>query len=229
MRLLHEAGSCPPWPARVMQVWGPRARRPSQETYREMMRLLREAGRLQEALHVCAGLRQTGGRPGGEEWRALTAAAAEAALRDGSTGLACKARLPAWEPKTLQNPPHPRLQGAAAAEAAPRDGSTDLACKARLPALMPTPCINPPRPQPQGCPTPECLRDRSTDLACKALLPVQEPLPCLNPSKASPVRRGCQPRALISADGSTDLACKAARHAVSQSTFSAAMEHAGAI
>ena len=58
-----------------------------------MMRLLREAGRLQEALHVCAGLRKTGGRPGGEEWRALTAAAAEAALRDGSTDLACKARL----------------------------------------------------------------------------------------------------------------------------------------
>ena len=44
---------------------------------------------LQRARHA------PGGRPGGEEWRALTAAAAEAALRDGSTDLACKARPPA--------------------------------------------------------------------------------------------------------------------------------------
>ncbi|KAK9822373.1 hypothetical protein WJX81_003614 [Elliptochloris bilobata] len=71
-------------------VWGPRSRRSSEATHREMLRILREAGRLQEALHVCAGLRKTGGRPSGEEWRALTAAAAEAALREGSTDLACQ-------------------------------------------------------------------------------------------------------------------------------------------
>lgn len=105
------------WPPRLApahrldlaQVWGPRSRRPNEETYREMMRLLREAGRLQEALHVCAGLRKRGGRPGGEEWRALTAAAAEAALRDGSTDLACKARLTALNLKPCGWLHRPRL------------------------------------------------------------------------------------------------------------------------
>ena len=41
-------------------MWGARSRRPDEVTYREMMRVLREAGRLREALHVCAGLRKIG-------------------------------------------------------------------------------------------------------------------------------------------------------------------------
>jgi len=44
-------------------VWGARSRRPDEVTYREMMRVLREAGRLREALHVCAGLRKIGAHP----------------------------------------------------------------------------------------------------------------------------------------------------------------------
>jgi hypothetical protein len=42
------------------QVDGPRWQRPDEVTYREAMRLLREHGRLAEALHVCADLRRAG-------------------------------------------------------------------------------------------------------------------------------------------------------------------------
>jgi len=41
-------------------VDGPRWQRPDEVTYRETMRLLREHGRLAEALHVCADLRRAG-------------------------------------------------------------------------------------------------------------------------------------------------------------------------
>jgi hypothetical protein len=41
-------------------VDGPRWQRPDEVTYREAMRLLREHGRLAEALHVCADLRRAG-------------------------------------------------------------------------------------------------------------------------------------------------------------------------